>query len=455
MQFASFSFIFLFLPVALAVYHLTPARQKHSVMLGISLIFLLSGGFVAAMVLLLLTAFTYGAGLLLGHLQPRRFLSGLLMTGVILIFLGTLLLLRSDWVQGTEGKFISGRGLYPVGLAFFALQGMGYCADIRNKKIMPERRPVWLFLYMLFFPRLLMGPVVSYRSAQRSSCPVSFSMEQIGGGMMRFVIGLSKNLLLAQPLALLFDGIVQAEASYSVFMLWVGLLAKLTALFLELSGYSDMAVGLAICFGFRLPESYGKSALFPTVIRFSETFNRTVVQWFSHYVGGKFRTRSMLTRNLAVLATWGCIGLWYQFRLTSLIWGIFIGLCICVEHAAGANKHIRYPVAHHILTIFLLCGSILLLVLPDLSSVGMYFRNMQHFTLTDSDLYLLRSDWLALVVGLYAASGNWRKIIQNISDKLWFRRIQAPLTVLAIIVLLLACIAVLMTEDTMTFQLML
>ncbi len=458
MQFASFSFIFLFLPAALAIYHLTPERRKMPVMLGISFVFLLSGGIGAALILLLLTAGTYGAGLLLERFRLKKILSSLTIFSVLVVFLLALALLRSSWILSVENQFVNGADFWPAGLAFFALQAIGYCADVKNGRIPAERRWMHLFLYMLFFPRLIMGPVVSYRTAQRTHYTSGFSISQIGAGLMRFLIGLSKKLLLANSLAMLFEEITQGTASFSVLVLWIGALEKLTAIFLELSGYADMAVGLAMCFGVRLPEGYGKSVFFPTVIRFSEQFNRTVVQWFSHYAGRKFHGRNRLTRSLTVLAAWGCIGLWYGFRPTTLLWGILIGLCLCIEYAFGFHRRIRYRAVHYFLTMAFLSIGTLLLVLPDFSSVYMYLRgmfSMNRLSLSDADWYLFRSHGLMMLAAFYVASGHWQNVMGAIRGKLWFRRIQTPLTQVVMLILLLACTAVLMTDGTAVFQLML
>lgn len=458
MQFASFSFLFLFLPASLAIYHLAPIRWKQPVMLCLSLLFLLGGGIGAALVLLLLTAGTFGAGLLMERLRVRRGWSGLLMGGVAAVFFAALALLRSDWLRALDGSYISGAEFFPPGLAYFALQAVGYCADVRNQRIPAERCWSNLFLYMLFFPRLLMGPVVSYTEARKSGCAASFSIAQVGAGLMRFITGLSKKLLLADALASLFDTITQSSSSYSILILWLGVLAKLGALFLELSGYADMAIGLAMCFGFRLPEGYGKSMLFSSIAAFAERFNRTVVRWFSHYVGGKLRFKNELTRSLAVVFTWCCIGLWYGFRFTHLAWGAFIGLGICIEHAIGIHRRREYRRAHYVLTLLLLCVGLPLLVMPDFTFVGNYLAGMfgmNHLTPTTADWYLLRSHGLVLLAASYVVSGNWQTVMKKVCMKLWYRRIETPLTLTAMLILLLACAAVLMADGTSAFQLLL
>lgn len=458
MQFASFTFLFLFFPITLGIYHLTPQRWKREIMLSISLLFLLSGGWLAALVMLLLTAVTYGIGLLLEHLHSRKKLSGLVLLCTVLVYLGALFFLRSDWMQSWEFSLLRGMDFFPLGMAFLVLQGIGYCADVRRRKYHAERNWRNLFLYMLFYPRLIMGPVVPYPVALKSLCETSFSMQQIGAGMTRFLVGLGKKLLLADSVGMLFQTVNQVDPSgYSIIIVWLGALAQLVSLYLELSGYADMAIGLALCYGVRLPESYGKSLFFLSITKFSDQWNRTVVQWFSHYVGTRFHGKNQLLHLFAVTVTWGCVGLWYGFRLPTLIFGLGIGFCIWMEHLIGQNRWysgIRYGI-----TTVLLSIGVVLLVQPDLASAWKYLSvmfGMGHFTPNESDWNLLCSYGLVLLLSVYAASGNWRMLLHLVEEKSWFRMVRVPLTVLVILLLLFGCTAVLTsTGGTVEMQLLL
>ncbi|WP_295216986.1 MBOAT family O-acyltransferase [Ruminococcus sp.] len=458
MQFASFTFLFLFFPMTLGIYHLTPQRWKRDVMLAISVLFLLGGGWLAALVLLLLTAATYGIGLLLEHLRTRKKLSGLVLFGTVLVYLSALILLRSNWMQSWEFSLLHGKDLFPLGLAFFVLQGIGYCTNVRRGKYYAERNWRQLFLYMLFYPRLIMGPVVPYPVALKSLCEPTFSMQQIGAGMTRFLVGLGKKLLLADNVGMLFQTVNQVDPSgYSIIAVWLGALAQLVSLYLELSGYADMAIGLALCYGVHLPESYGKSLFFPSVTKFADQWNRTVVQWFSHYVGTRFHGKNQLLHLFAVTITWGCVGLWYGFRLPTLIFGLGIGFCIWMEHLIGQSK--RYVGIRYGITALLLSIGAVLLIQPDMTSACEYLNvmfGMGHFTPGEADKNLLFSYGLVLLLSVYAASGNWRTVLCLLEEKSWYRMIRIPLTVAAVLLLLCCCTAVLIsTGGTVEMQLML
>lgn len=457
MQFASFTLIFLFLPITMLLFYLTPNRWKREVMLGISLLFLCSGGWLAAAVEILLTALTYGAGLLLEHLRQRKHFSRLVLTGSILLHFGALLLLRSDWLFSLKAGWFSGKSLFPLGLAFFTLQSVGYCIDVFRGKIHGEKNWRQLGLYLLFYPRLIMGPVVSYSVAVKSLCTPVFDIARVGQGLLRFLVGLGKKLILANWLGMLFQTLCQADTgTYSLMLVWLGAFAQLMTLYLELSGYADMAIGLGLCYGVRLPESFGKSLFYPSMAAFADQWNRTVVQWFSHYVGTHFRGKNHFLYLFAMLATWGCIGLWYGFRLPSLLFGLLIGGALWLEHLLWRNSY--HSVIRYILTAVLLSLGAVLLSLPDLQSVWSYVRIMVgtgSLAPTEADADVLRAYGLIFLAAVYSVSGNWRYLLRRAEEQSWFRLLRTPLTLLAALLLLATNTAFLIQTGGAVFMQML
>ncbi|MCD8219397.1 MAG: hypothetical protein LUC50_03370 [Ruminococcus sp.] len=438
MQFASFTFLFLFLPITLGIYYLTPRRWRHGVMLGISVVFLLSGGLLSAVVLLLLTAGTYGAGLLLEHLHPRKKLSAFVITCVTLLEMGVLLLLRSDLVQGASLGWFSGSDLFPLGLSFYVLQSLSYYSEVHRGKCRAEHSVWKLSLYLLFYPRLIMGPVVSYRTAIESYTETSCSVTQIGAGLLRMLVGLAKKLVLADLIGTLYLTVTQENVtSYSILMLWIAALAKLLALYFELSGYADLAIGIAQCYGVKLPESYGKKLFYPTLLQLTDQWNRTVVQWFFHYVGTRFHGKRRSFHVFAVIVTWGCIGLWYDFRITTLLCGLAVGCCVGVEHLTGHHEH--HWMIRYVITCLFLCMSTVLLAEHDLADAAAYLGGMfgaGQIAPTDADWQLIRSYLLIFLLAMYAASGNWRRIMQYVDQSKRCATLRLPLTVLAAVLLL-------------------
>ncbi len=445
MLFSSLTFLILFLPISLGVYYLTPSRRKTEVMLLISLLFLLSGGILAALVELFLTAGTFAAGIFLEYLQQKgeRKRSNLMLLVILLVYLTALLFLRSDTVQSWKLSQIYGADLFPLGLSFFTLQGMGYCVDVWQKKMPAERNWRKLSLYLLFYPRLMMGPVVSYPMAQQSLSSVSLA--QVGAGLYRFFVGLAKKLLLADAVAMLFTNIVQADPSvYSVSTLWIGAFAKLLALYLELSGYADMAIGLAQCYGVKLPESYGRTIFYPTLHQFAEQWNKTVTQWFVQYLGVRLPGKRAVLHVLGIMLTWACILLWYQFRWQNFVLGLLLGLCIGLEHMLEKKKQ-SYAIRYFFTTaVCSFCAAFL--SFPNETTGLAYLKGMfgmGHISFTEADSTLGVGYFLVLLIAAYVSSGNFYTWVRKAERHPYLTRWFVPLHTLSAILLFLLDFAML------------
>ncbi|MFQ9094340.1 MAG: hypothetical protein ACLR5S_08660 [Ruminococcus sp.] len=340
----------------------------------------------------------------------------------------------------------------------FVLQNAGYCIDVFRGKCRGETNWRRLGLYLLFYPRLIMGPVVPYPMVHKTICDPAFDMSRIGGGLLRFLVGMAKKLFLADWVGMLFQTLCQtSDAPYSMLVVWLGAFSQLVTLYLELSSYADMAIGIGACYGVRLPESYGKSLFYPSIAAFADQWNRTVVQWFSHYVGTHFRGSNRFFQLLALMITWGCIGLWYGVRLPSLLFGLLIGFCLWLAHLLWRDK--RTSMLRYALTLLLLSVGAVLLTLPDLPSVWNYLKIMLcggHIAPTEADADLLRAYGLALAAAVYSVSGNWRWLFHLVEEKPWFRILRVPLTVLfGIGALLLDVMLLVHTGGTVQMQLVL
>lgn len=431
MQFASFTFLFLFFPLSLSLYYFVPFHWKKRVMFVTNLFFVVCGGFAAAVIEILLTLGTYGIGWFIFRLRERKLIRKAVLFGIIMVYILLLIFLRSDMMHQFENSLLHGIQLFPLGFAFFSLSGIAYCIDIERGKEKPERNFLHFANYMLFYPKLIMGPFISYASMRKCRLTNRFSAELVGKGIVRFVIGLSKKLLLADWIGLLFQTINQTDPSvYSLFVVWIGAFSQLVTLFLEFSGYADMAIGLGMCYGFQLPESYGKSVFFYSISRFADQWNRTVVQWFSHYIGTHFHGNNRFFHLFAVTATWGCIGLWYGFHFSSLIFGLSIGIFIWMEYTLLKQNHsIKL---HYVITVLILSVEAMLLSQTDWSSSWSYLQAMfriSHIAPVEIDGIILRQVILILLVSIYVSSGNWKTVLKRIETISWVSAIRIPVMI--------------------------
>ena len=441
MQFASFTLIFLFLPITMLLFYLTPNRWKREVMLGISLLFLCSGGWLAAAVEILLTALTYGAGLLLEHLRQRKHLSRLVLTGSILLHFGALLLLRSDWLFSLKAGWFSGKSLFPLGLAFFTLQSVGYCIDVFRGKIHGEKNWRQLGLYLLFYPRLIMGPVVSYSVAVKSLCTPVFDIARVGQGLLRFLVGLGKKVILADNFALLIR-LFRQSGETSVLFYWMYAVAFALNIYFDFSGYSDMAIGLGRVLGFHFVENFNYPYLSGSVTEFWRRWHISLGSWFRDYVyipmGGSRVSRWRWVLN--ILTVWMLTGLWHGAAWNFVLWGLlFAGLLLAekwipvLQRLPGVLRH-----GYVLLAVIL---SFVLFNADSLAQAGQDFAGLFGFgglSLTSAEtLYYLKSYAVLFVLGILGST----PVVKNAARRIDGTKTGVVLEAAAMLALLIVCTA--------------
>lgn len=444
MNYASFTFLFLFLPIAMGVYYLTPKRFRARVLLLLSAVFSLLGGLVSSAVIFLLTGAAWGIGVLLWHLRDRQKASRLVCIGAAILYFAILVFLRSPWLQRLQGDILQGSDFYPLGLSFFVLFCIGYWVDILRGKLVGAQN-FWDFaLFLLFFPRRLWGPVVSFQRSRTAIEQAQFSPLQIGFGLSRFLVGLAKKLLLADWVVLFHTHLMQSDPSaYSFLILWIGALAKFLALLFEFSGYCDMALGLGLCFGIHMPENYGRSFYYPSLTLFVDQWNHTVHAWFLQYCSIPIHQKKPIYHILPVALVWGIIFLWYDFRAENFLFGFCLGLCTGLEFYW---KHPKMPAVRALLpTWFCVLGAALLSggfgERGQAYLQGMFF--MGHILPTDADAALLFGFWFILALCIYVSTGHPHILLQHARRYPRGAVFLMPLRLVGSLLLLLLCAAAL------------
>lgn len=344
MLFNSYVFLFAFLPLMLAAVVLARRSGRLAtvvVLIAASLVFY--GWFVPSYVAMLLASalFNYMISLIL----RRRPGSGLLALGVAanLLLLGVFKYL--DFLIGTINGALSADWplthiLLPLAISFFTFQQIAYLVDVRRGLAEPPGLPDYL-LFVCFFPQLIAGPIVHHREMipqfHRSTFGVITSATLVTG-MSWFAIGLAKKTLFADQLAPIADrifGLSAAGAELSLFEAWFGTLAFAFQIYFDFSGYSDMAIGLAILFGVMLPINFNAPYKATSIIEFWRRWHMTLSRFLRDYLyialGGNRSGRARRHANLMITMVLG--GLWHGAAWTFVIWGGLHGLYLMLNHA--------------------------------------------------------------------------------------------------------------------------
>ena len=263
MLFSSFSFLLWFLPAVLFLYFAPSALNRlagkertglgwqNAVLLVSSLLFYAWG----EPIYVLLMAGVIAADTLFGILITRTRQKKPMLWLAILFHVGLLFYYKyAAFVMGTFGLFMP-RPHLPLGISFYTFQALSYVVDVYRGEVPPERNPAVLGVYVALFPQLIAGPIVRYRDVATALRHRTHSLHGAAAGTRRFAAGLSKKMLLANPMGALFS-MLAARPELSALGAWTALLAFAFQIYFDFSGYSDMAVGLGRIFGFRFPENF-------------------------------------------------------------------------------------------------------------------------------------------------------------------------------------------------------
>jgi len=239
----------------------------------------------------------------------------------------------------------------PLGISFFTFQAISYIVDVYRKEAAPQKNIFNLALYIALFPQLIAGPIIRYHDIYKQIIGRTHSIELFASGITKFIFGLSKKMLIANPLGLVADNVFSlTNSDLTMPLAWIGILAYSLQIFFDFSGYSDMAIGLGRMFGFRFLENFNYPYISTSLREFWKRWHISLSTWFRDYVyfslGGSRVSTFQVYRNLFIVF---CLtGIWHGASWNFLIWGLFHGVFLACEHAGFSsvlNKTWR-PIQH-------------------------------------------------------------------------------------------------------------
>lgn len=430
MVFSGLTFLYLFLPGTLLLCFAMPARLRNAVLLLASLVFYFYGERLCLLLMLAVILLSWGAGLLLERLRGRRRrLTSILFLCLCLGLLG--LFKYADLLAGTVNA-LAGRPLLallglplPIGVSFYSFQAISYGLDVWRGRYPAERSLPRLALYLSFFPQLIAGPIVRYEQLAPALRERHVGPADFGAGALRFCVGLGKKVLLADRLFALCTAAAAAREP-SVALAWAESFAYLLYVYFDFSGYSDMAVGLGACFGFRLPENFRYPLVSASIRDFWRRWHITLGAWFRDYLyiplGGSRRGLGRQLRNL--LLVWALTGLWHGASWNYAIWGISVGLLLAGETLLRRRKgpDAAEPGGRRLLR---RAAVLLLMILcfvwfrfPDWSGAAVLFGRMFGGAplWSGESAYLLRGGALLLAVGALGATPLPRRLLGRLEE---------------------------------------
>ena len=431
MVFSSLLFLFRYLPIVLLIYFLAPKQVRNLILFLASLVFYAWGEpkYVVLMIFSTVVDYTHGwlvdSSLKKGNRKRARYfvIESMVINLALLgffkyadFFIGNI-----NQVLGTELPLT--HVALPIGISFYTFQTMSYTVDIYRGQAKLQKNIISFGAYVALFPQLIAGPIVQYKTIAEELNHREENSDLFASGVMKFMCGLGKKVLLANNIGLLWDTVSQtAPAQTTVLAAWIGITAYCFQVYFDFSGYSDMAIGLGRMFGFHFLENFNYPFMSKSITEFWRRWHISLGSWFRDYVyiplGGNRVSLGKQIRNIAVV--WLLTGFWHGASWNFVLWGVYFGVFLVIEKFFLAKRLQKLPaVVSHIYTLLVVWVSFVLFGFEDLSRAGSYIASMfvpgEAGFVNTATLYLLKNYAIVLVICAFGATNLPLRIAERIA----------------------------------------
>lgn len=387
MVFSSVTFAFMFFPVIYILYLILPGMKAKNILLMLaSLLFYAWGEQVYVLLMISSVFVNYLLGLVIykwfDNFKIRKLFVGI----SVIINIGMLFVFKyAGFFAGifSEITNIAVPELsvhLPIGISFFTFQVLSYVIDVGRDKENIQTDFFNLLLYISFFPQLIAGPIVKYHDVMEQLTERKLNVAVIAKGVKRFIIGLSKKLIIADTMALAVDEIYALSPDkISGLCAWIGAVFYIMQIYFDFSGYSDMAIGLGKMFGFEFKENFNYPYISKSIGEFWRRWHISLSTWFKEYLyiplggnrNGKFRT----CINLMIVFI--CTGLWHGANMTFVLWGIYNGIFSVLERIKKISiNRVKSNLIRHIYTLVVVIIGFVIFRAESVSQAFLYIKSM-------------------------------------------------------------------------------
>ncbi|MBR3738716.1 MAG: MBOAT family protein, partial [Eubacterium sp.] len=454
-------FLIIFLPLTMVLYYIfgvvitKSAAVKNFILLIASLIFYAWGEPVYIFLMLISICFNYfiGRDIALAKKNEDAKRAKTLFVISLVFNIGVLGFFKySDFITenlaGMLHLHLKPLNLpLPVGISFYTFQIMSYIIDLYGGRIKAQKKILDFALYVSLFPQLIAGPIVKYKDISNQLKNREENWSKYSKGFNRFIIGLSKKLILANTLGSVYSSVLEmGSENISVLTAWLGIICYTLQIYFDFSGYSDMAIGLGGMFGFEFGENFKYPYIADSVTDFWRRWHISLSSWFKDYVyiplGGN---RCSIPRNiLNLLIVWFLTGLWHGAAWNFVLWGLYYGILLILEKYVFKNLLEKIPkIAKHILTIIIVMLGWVLFSAENLSQAMNYIKAMfgAGAFIDSNAIYLLSTNLALILIGAFCAVPFYKKLT-GIFDENKLSKIK----IIASPLLLIICIIFMISE---------
>ncbi len=373
MLFSSNVFLFAFLPAVMVLYFLSPRWLRNPVLLLFSLFFYGWGEPVYLLLMIGDIALNYICGRwIVWERQRGRQGKRAMVTAVVL---NLLLLGYFKYAGFLLGGLIPAVAL-PIGISFYIFQSMSYVIDVYRNDAPMQRNLLTFGTYVTLFPQLIAGPIVRYADVAQMLEDRRETVSEFSSGVLIFVCGLAKKVLLANPMGNLWNLLQTQEGTLAA---WVGLAAYTLQIYFDFSGYSDMAIGLGKMFGFQFLENFNYPYISSSITEFWRRWHISLSTWFKEYVyiplgGNRCGIRRQI---LNILVVWLLTGLWHGASWNFVLWGGYYALLLIAEKTFLLKALQKIPAAlRHVYSMLAVMLGWALFYFEDLGALGRFLGRL-------------------------------------------------------------------------------
>lgn len=415
MVFSSTIFLCVYLPLVLLGYYICPKKGRNLFLLIASLVFYAWGEpkYVFLMIFSILVNYIFGR--LMDKNRGRQKRMKLLLVLSVVIDIGLLSVFKYTDFIITNVNAIFGSSFdllniaLPIGISFYTFQAMSYTIDVYRDDVRVQKNLIDFGMYITMFPQLIAGPIVRYADVQDQLAERSVTTADFSEGIMRFVVGLGKKVLLANQMGAVWSEIYALGGDVSALMAWTGAIAYTFQIYFDFSGYSDMAIGLGRMFGFKFPENFRYPYQSVSITDFWRRWHITLSTWFKEYLyiplGGN---RCGLARQaLNLLIVWSLTGFWHGAGWNFVMWGLYYFVILFIEKLFLLKALDKLPkLFRHVYALLLIVIGWVIFASDDVSVLLPYLGSMfgANGAVDGMDVYTLFTKAVLLIICCVAST---------------------------------------------------
>ena len=456
MVFSSITFLYYFLPIVLLIYFIVPSKFRNLVLLISSLFFYFYGEPRYILVLLFSVVFNYYMGKLISKEDSKYrkvlFISDMIINFGLLFYFKYFDFFIDNINQILNIKIPLFNIIMPIGISFFTFQATSYVIDIYLGKVKSANSILDFAAYLSLFPQLIAGPIVRYQTIDQELKDRSVTYKKFADGVKRFIIGLSKKVLLANVLGV-FSNSLSSISTSTVLSYWLQAISNTLQLYLDFSGYSDMAIGLGLMFGFTFLENFNYPFIASSITEFWHRWHISLSTWFRDYVYiplggsrvGKFRN------YLNILIVWMITGLWHGASWNFVFWGLYFACFLVIEKIFLLSFLKKHKLLGLFYTNILVVISFVIFNQTTLSGIYKLLTSMfglHHLPFSNLEtIYYLKNYFIVFIVSILCSTPIIRYFIQKLNQNKMIHKIFEIVEPIIYISLLLLCTSYIIDES--------